>query len=248
MTKGSPAVAVIAGSGVAEHFELSDEETLSTKFGSATVFRSKGRRFYVLPRHGPGHIVPPHKIDYRANIAGLKSVGVRSVIATSAVGSMNRRFRVGELGLAEQFIDFTKSREGTFYDDTVAHTDMTHPYSGALNMMILKAANSIGIRVHEGLVYVCAEGPRYESAAEIRMFRLLGGDVVGMTGVPEVVLANEMGISYASVLIATNWAAGIQEKVSHDEVMSVMKRSGENVKRLVEATVNIVLGQGGGEA
>lgn len=241
MTKSSPTVAVIAGSGVAEHFELSGEETLSTRYGSATVFRSRDGSFYLLPRHDRGPSVPPHRIDYRSNIAGLKSAGVRSVIATSAVGSMNRRFKVGELGLAEQFIDFTKRREETFYDDTVVHTDMTHPYSRVLNKMVLRAARSLGLRVHEGLVYVCAEGPRYETAAEIRAFRLLGGDVVGMTGVPEVVLADEMGMSYASVLIATNWAAGIQERVTHEEVLRVMKRSGEKVKRLVEATVNIVV-------
>jgi len=247
MTKSSPMVAVIAGSGVSEHFELAHQETLSTSYGKATVFRSKDGSFFLLRRHGPDHSVPPHRIDYRANIAGLKSAGVRSIIATSAVGSMNRRFRVGELGLAEQFIDFTKARRGTFYDDTVAHTDMTNPYSKALNRLVLRAAKSIGLKVHEGLVYVCAEGPRYETAAEIRMFRLLGGDVVGMTGVPEVVLANEMGMSYASVLIATNWAAGIQERVTHEEVLRVMKRCGENVKRLAEATVNLVVGGGSGE-
>jgi 5'-methylthioadenosine phosphorylase len=244
--KSSPTVAVIAGSGVAEHFELSGEEVLTTKFGRAIASRSKDGSFYILQRHGPGHTVPPHRIDYRANIAGLKSVGVRSIIATSAVGSMNRRFRVGEVGLAEQFIDFTKGRQGTFYDDTVGHTDMTNPYSETLNRLVLRAAKSLGMRVHQGLVYVCAEGPRFETAAEIRMFRLLGGDVVGMTGVPEVTLADEMGISYASLLIATNWAAGIQEKVSHDEVLRVMKRTGESVKKLVEATVNLAVSREGG--
>lgn len=244
MTRSSPTVAVIAGSGVTEHFELSREERLSTKFGTATVFSSRVGGFLVLPRHGPGHSIPPHMIDYRANIAGLKSAGVRSIIATSAVGSMNRRFRVGEIGLASQFIDFTRARPGTFYEDTVGHTDMTNPYSETLNRLALRAAKSLGMRVYQGLVYVCAEGPRFETAAEIRMFRLLGGDVVGMTGVPEVTLANEMGMGYASVLIATNWAAGIQEKVSHEEVLRVMKRSGENVKRLAEATVNLVVSGG----
>jgi 5'-methylthioadenosine phosphorylase len=241
LTRNSPTVAVIAGSGVAEHFEFLREEILDTKFGRATASRSKDGSFYILQRHGPGHVVPPHRINYRANIAGLKDVGVRSVIATSAVGSMNRRFRVGEIGLAGQFIDFTKGRQGTFYDDTVGHTDMTNPYSETLNRLVLRAAKSLGMRVHPDLVYVSVEGPRFETAAEIRMFRLLGGDVVGMTGVPEVTLANEMGMSYASVLIATNWAAGMQLRVSHEEVLSVMKRSGENVKRLVEATVNLLV-------
>jgi len=236
----SPDVAVIAGSGVAEHFELSREGTLSTKYGMATVSLSKNGSFYLLQRHGPGHTVPPHRINYRANIAGLKSVGVRNIIATSAVGSMNRRFKVGEVGLADQFVDFTKGRTGTFYEETVEHTDMTNPYSRTLNRLVLRAGRSLGIKVHPGLVYVCVEGPRFETAAEIRMFRLLGGDVTGMTGVPEVTLANEMGISYASVLVATNWAAGMQEKVSHEEVLRVMKRSGEDVRKIVEATVNLL--------
>ena len=239
--KARPTVAVIAGSGVAEHFELAEEEVLSTKFGKATVSLARDRSFYILQRHGPDHGIPPHKIDYRANIAGLKSAGVRSVIATSTVGSMNKRFRIGDVGLAGQFIDFTRGRQATFFDDTVVHTDMTNPYSGTLNRLVMHAAKSLAMKVYPDLVYVCADGPRYETAAEIRMFRLLGGDVVGMTGVPEVTLAREMGVEYASLLVATNWAAGIQREVSHDEVIRVMKRSGEAVRRLAEATVNLLV-------
>jgi len=219
-----------------ERFDLSHRRVVRTKFGRSLLYHARAgeRSFYVLPRHGIRHNLPPHKINYRANIAALDQLGVRKVIATTAVGSMNPEFRVGELGLLEQFIDFTKGRDFTFFDDEVRHTDMTHPYDRDLGELLAESASRLRMELRKGLVYVCAEGPRYESAAEIKMFRSSGGDVVGMTGVPEVVLANELGLKYASVAIATNWAAGIQERVTHSEVASVMRRSGTAVKRLLE--------------
>lgn len=242
MTRRHP-IGVIAGTGVADHFDLSGEEQVSTPYGEATVFRSAGRGCVVVPRHGAGHGTPPHGVNYRANIAALEQMGVRQVLATSAVGSMDRRFRVGEVGLLDQFLDFTKRRRGTYFEETVVHTDMTHPYSGRLNAEIVAAAKRVGVKVRARLVYVCVEGPRFETSAEIRMFRVLGGDVVGMTGVPEVVLANEKKMEYASVVIATNWAAGMQPKVSHEEVLAVMRRSGKTVKQLIEETVAALRGE-----
>lgn len=236
-------VGVIAGTGVAEHFKVSEPEDVDTEFGRVTAFASKDRRYYLLPRHGMGHDVPPHMVNYRANVACLSKLGVRKVIATSAVGSMVSRFSPGSIGLIEQFIDFTRQRPKTFFDNKVVHTDMTNPYSARLNRDILKAAARTGTRVHRGLVYVCVEGPRFETAAEIKMFRRLGGDVVGMTGVPEVVLANEIGLEYSSVAIATNWAAGMQKKISHEEVVAMMKKTGARVKDLLETTIN-ALGTG----
>lgn len=226
---------VIAGTGIAEHFGLGEPETVSTSYGDAVVFKARG--YHVLPRHGPSHRQPPHAINYRANIAALEKLGVRRIIATSAVGSMKKEFRVGEIGLVEQFLDFTKGRQATFFEDEVVHTDMTNPYSARLNRDIGSMARRARTKVSQGLVYVCAEGPRFETAAEIRMFKKMGGDVVGMTGVPEVVLANEKRLEYASIVIATNWAAGIQAKVSHEEVLKVMKRSGKRAKELIEATI-----------
>jgi len=237
----TPSIAVIAGTGVAELFEVGPKVALRTRFGGAMAFRSKTGGFYLLPRHGPGHTVPPHMINYRANAAGLSRLGVKDVIATSAVGSMNPEFKVGAIGLAEQFLDFTKRRESTLFDRRVVHTDMTEPYSRELNGAIARASASAGVGVKDGLTYVSVEGPRFETAAEIRMFRSLGGDVVGMTGVPEVVLAREAGMRYSAILIATNWAAGMQERVSHEEVVKVMKSSGQSVKKVIERTVNDLL-------
>lgn len=237
----APSIAVIAGTGVSDLFQVGPKISLKTRFGTAVAFRSKGGEFFVLPRHGPGHTLPPHMINYRANAVGLGSLGVKDVIATSAVGSMKREFGVGALGLADQFLDFTKGRKSTLFDREVAHTDMTEPYSKELNRAIVNAGASVGVGVLEGLTYVGVDGPRFETAAEIKMYRGLGGDVVGMTGVPEVVLAREAGLRYSSILIATNWAAGMQDKVSHEEVVSVMKKSGQEVKRVIERTVNDLL-------
>ena len=237
MTKESPLIGVITGTGVSEYFDLSTPKAVRTRYGKATVYPYAEEGCVVMPRHGAAHESPPHGINYRANIAAFRELGIADVIATSAVGSMNPGFRVGEIGLVEQFLDFTKRRQTTFFDQKVVHTDMTYPYSRHINLELSVAAKKIGIDLQQHLVYVCAEGPRFETAAEIKMYKILGGDVVGMTGVPEVVLANEMKIGYASVVIATNWAAGMQPKVSHEEVLRVMKGSGRTVKQLIDAAV-----------
>ena len=243
MTRNRPPVGIITGTGVTEHFDLSRPRAVMTRYGKAIVYEHRGGSQVIIPRHGAAHRSPPHGINYRANVAALDELGVREIIATSAVGSMNQGFRVGEIGLIEQFLDFTKRRQTTFFERRVVHTDMTNPYSRHLNMELAVAARKMGIDVHPHLVYVCAEGPRFETAAEIKMYKILGGDVVGMTGVPEVVLANEKSLEYASVVIATNWAAGMQSKVSHEEVLKVMKRSGKVVKQLIESTVDALRGE-----
>jgi len=237
-----PPIGVITGTGVSEHFDLSRSKTVATHYGKATVYQPRGTHYVIIPRHGAAHRYPPQGINYRANIAAFEQLGVKEILATSAVGSMNPGFKVGEIGLVEQFLDFTKRRQTTFFERQVVHTDMTNPYNRHLNLEVAVAARRMGIEVHPHLVYVCAEGPRFETAAEIKMYKILGGDVVGMTGVPEVVLANEKKLEYASIVIATNWAAGMQPKVSHEEVLRVMNRSGKMVKQLIEATINSLLG------
>lgn len=244
MTRGPPPIGVITGTGVTEHFDLSRPRTINTPHGKAVVYSHPEGDYLTIPRHGAAHESPPHGINYKANIAALEQLGVREIIATSAVGSMNKGFKVGGAGLIEQFLDFTKRRQTTFFEDRVVHTDMTYPYSRHVNLELGVAAERLGMELHQHLVYVCAEGPRFETAAEIKMYKILGGDVVGMTGIPEVVLANEKKMEYASVVIATNWAAGMQPKVSHEEVLRVMRKSGKAVKRLIEVAVE---GLGGGK-
>jgi 5'-methylthioadenosine phosphorylase len=226
--------AVISGTGVTEKFKLSRKLYVETIYGMVELYKEKRDGYLILPRHGPKHSIPPHLINYRANILALSKLGVKYVIATNAVGSMREDFPVGSIGTAEQFIDLTKRREPSIYSDRVFHTDMTKPYSEMLNKMIKKAGRDSGVVIHNGLVYACTEGPRYETPAEIRMLRKLGADVVGMTGVPEVVYAKELSIEYSSIVVSTNWAAGMQEKLTHEEVLNVMKRTGSSVRKIID--------------
>jgi 5'-methylthioadenosine phosphorylase len=198
------------------------------------------RRFFLLPRHGPNLDIPPHRINFRANISALKTLGVESILATSAVGSLQKQIKVGDLGLVSQFLDFTKTRPATFFDEKAVHTDMTAPYDRRLNSLIERSAHRLSFRLMTQLVYVCAEGPRYETAAEIAMFRMLGGDIVGMTGVPEVVLSKELRMNYALIVVVTNWAAGMQRRISHEEVLSAMTKAGTRLKGLIEASVQSI--------
>jgi 5'-methylthioadenosine phosphorylase len=236
-------VAVIGGSGFYEPGLFSDsrEETISTPYGPVklTVGKWDGTTLAFLPRHGKEHSVLPHQLNYRANLWGLHSLGVRKIIATTAVGSLNERFVPGSLVLIDQFLDFTKQRPLTFFENGEvhrAHIDVTEPYCPALRKTLKAAAAQLGIAVFDGGCYVCTEGPRYETPAEIRAFKLLGGDVAGMTGVPEVVLARELGICYANISIITNWAAGIgPQKLSHAEVTAVMREHLVKLRKLIIA-------------
>lgn len=199
-----------------------------------------------MSRHGKGHTVPPHHVNYRANLWALKELGVRKIIATAAVGSLSSQYKLGDIVLLDQFLDFTKSRPQTFYEggeQGVLHVDMTEPYCKSLQEVILKAGSN-GVRtifVKDEATYVCTEGPRFETPAEIKMFQRLGGDLVGMTSVPEVVLAKELGMCYASIGMVTNEAAGIADHpLTHAEVIESMKATGKTVAQLIQETFRIL--------
>jgi 5'-methylthioadenosine phosphorylase len=205
--------------------EASAEVEVETPYGKvgATTGRLDGRKVVFLARHGRHHSVPPHRVNYRANIWALKELGVERVLTTAAVGSLNSDFRPGEFVLPNQFLDFTKARPATFYENEVVHTDFTQPYCPVLRYALEGAAGELGLTVHNGGCYVGTEGPRFETPAEIAAYRRLGGDLVGMTGLPEVVLARELGLCYATVAIVTNFAAGISgTMLSHQEVLDLM--------------------------
>ncbi|WPD20269.1 S-methyl-5'-thioadenosine phosphorylase [Thermaerobacter composti] len=234
-------LAIIGGTGVYDPAILEDvrEETVVTPYGRATVrigtFR--GLEVVFLARHGAGHTVPPHRINYRANIYALAALGVRRVVATAAVGSLRRALAPGHFVLVDQFLDFTKNRVATFFEggeQGVVHVDVTEPYCPEIRARLAEAGAALGLAVTNGGVYVCTEGPRFETPAEIRMFERLGGDVVGMTSVPEVVLAREAGLCYATVAMVTNYAAGMAgQPLTHEEVLEVMAANGANLRRLI---------------
>ncbi|HEY8463998.1 MAG TPA: S-methyl-5'-thioadenosine phosphorylase [Bacillota bacterium] len=234
--------AIIGGSGFYEPGILADfrEETVTTPYGAAVLTLGKVDRMAVafLPRHGRNHSLLPHQLNYRANLWALRELGIKRVIATAAVGSINQRFTPGSLVIVDQFIDFTKQRPLTFFESgetNRAHIDLTEPYCPELRHSLKAAAAKLGLAVFDGGCYVCTEGPRYETAAEVRAFKILGGDVVGMTAVPEVVLARELGICYANVSIVTNWAAGISpHALTHAEVVEVMRNNQEKLRLLIK--------------
>lgn len=184
--------------------------------------------------------MPPHRVNYRANIAALQKLGVTQVLATGAVGTLTTRCRPGSLVMVDGFIDFTKARAGTFFDGEgeVVHVDMSDPYCGRLRKALAATAETLGIELYPTGTYVCTEGPRFETPAEIRFFQAIGGTVVGMTSVPEVVLAKEAQMCYATVCMVTNWAAGLTPRpLTHEEVVAEMRRNVDRLRQLFFATL-----------
>ena len=234
-------VGIIGGTGFYEAGILSEEKdvTASTPYGPVNIKTGdyQGREVVFLARHGARHTVPPHLVNYRANIWALREIGVEKVIATAAVGSLQKDLKPGEIVLVDQFLDFTKSRAQTFFEGngTGCCTWMSPtPYCPSLREEICRAAGRIQVALHNGGTYVCTEGPRYETPAEIRMFRSLGGDVVGMTSVPEVVLAREAALCYAAITLVTNYAAGISTRpLSHQEVVAAMNEAQGVLRRII---------------
>ncbi|MEM1986429.1 MAG: S-methyl-5'-thioinosine phosphorylase [Nitrososphaeria archaeon] len=236
--------AIIAGTGMGKIFELSEKHEVETPYGFAELYSVKGfQNILFLPRHGIGYSLPPHKINYRANIYSLKKLGVNFAIATNAVGSLNRKLSPGSFVVPDQIIDFTKSRKSTFFegeDGNVVFTDVTFPYSEKVRSALLEASKRLQIKVYPRGTYVCTEGPRYETAAEIRAYKILGADIVGMTGVPEAFLAREAGVEYASISVVTNYAAGIAKQISHGLVMDIMYKAQESVRKLIFEAINVL--------
>ena len=210
--------AIIGGTGVYDIGGDSCTRKVETEYGNVDIdiANINGEEIVFLARHGKGHSTPPHRINFRANMAALKQLGVKYIYATAAVGSCNENYAPGDIVVLKDFIDMTKARPLTFYEGEegkVRHTDMSDPYCNNLRMRFWEAAKELQIHVKGGnSVYICTEGPRFETASEIKVFKMLGGDIVGMTNVPEVILAKELGMCYAAVGIVTNWCTGIKDE------------------------------------
>lgn len=241
-------IAVIGGTGVCDVKMMENVTTgqMDNYYGTIHYAKGtyKGKDVIFLARHGRTHSIPPHLVNYRANILGLKNLGVTAIISTTAVGSMRGDMRPDDFVLPNQFIDFTShSRHASFFDggtNGVVHVDMTEPYCPTLRNFILKAGSELDATIHPYGTYVCTEGPRFETPAEIAMFSKLGGDVVGMTNVPEVCLAREAEMCYATVSMVTNYAAGISsEPMAHAEVVERMKKNAERLRRLIMRTIEL---------
>lgn len=237
-----PAFGLIAGSGLETipGLVIGETVTVSTPFGqpSDSYRRGKwgGKDVVLLERHGPAHRIQPHRINYRANIWGLSELGVKKILSVSAAGGISPGMRPGVLAVPDQIIDMTSGRASTFYDgEEVVHVDLTQPYCPYLRSQVLSASQDAGVPVIGSGNYVCVNGPRLETAAEIRTFSLWGADMVGMTSMPEAALARELEMCYAGIAVITNFAAGITaNKLTTVEVLETMRAAMDKLGQLLE--------------
>lgn len=242
-------LAIIGGSGLTRLSTLSvaHREVVRTPYGepsSALVFgQLAGRDVVFMARHGHGHTIPPHRVNYRANIWALKQRGVEVILAVASVGAISGSYAPGDLVLPHQLIDYTHGREHTFFDGgdrQVVHVDFTRPYSAELRERCLAAAREAKIDIHDGGVYGAVSGPRLETAAEIDRMERDGATLVGMTGMPEAALARELGIAYASIAVIVNHAAGRGDSaqgVSMERIARVLEKAIAKVKILISHVV-----------
>lgn len=219
--------ALIVGSGFADLAGDGPGETVATRFGppSAPIrtLTLGSREVRVLRRHGDGHALPPHAINYRANLLALKELGADAVICINTVGAVTDLRAPGDVAVPDQIIDYTWGREHTIHDgdaEAFEHVDFTAPFSESLREALVAAADAAGVDCYDGGVYAATQGPRLETAAEVRRLGRDGADFVGMTGMPEAVLARELGMEAAFLSLIVNLAAGRGEQAIHDEVES----------------------------
>lgn len=240
------AVAIIGGSGFSkqEFFKLIEKLDVETEFGKVSVYRVDYDKLplYFLPRHGGGHQIPPHLVNYKGNIKALKKIGVSRIISTTAVGTMNAAMEPGTFAIPDQFIDMTKGRDSTYSKEGyVIHVDMTEPFCPEVRRVISEAFLKRNLKVSDRATYVVTEGPRFETPAEINAYKILGGDLVGMTLSPECVLARELEICYATLSLITNYAAGISQKpLSAKEVDEMMVEKGKILTEVILDAVSLI--------
>jgi len=233
-------IGIIGGSGIYDPSLLRNVEEIKiyTPYGSPSdlvyLGDMNGKNIAFLPRHGRRHQLPPHKINYRANIWALKELGVERVISVSAVGSLREDFKPGDFVCLDQFIDLTRNRNYTFYDGPqVAHVSMADPFCPELRKLCMELSKELGIKVHEKGTYVCIEGPRFSTRAESKLWRNMGADVIGMTLVPEVNLAREARMCYLGIAMITDYDVWAEKPVTAHEVEKVMSENIEKVKKLL---------------
>jgi len=239
----SKTIAVIGGTGLCDWpgAEVLEETAIETPFGMPSAplqrIRYESAEFLFLARHGHGHEIPPHAINYRANISALKQAGVGAMIAVNAVGGISERFVAGVIAIPDQINDYTWGRAHTFFDGSngkVEHIDFSYPYSQDLRSRLANAAVDANIAFEDYGVYAVTQGPRLETAAEIRRLAKDGNDIVGMTAMPEAALAREAGIEYASIALVVNPGAGLGDNIiTMDDIRAVIDTGMLQVKSIL---------------
>jgi 5'-methylthioinosine phosphorylase len=240
-------LAIIGGSGLSKlaNIDNTRREVVRTPYGDPSgplTFGKLGSAEIVfLARHGYGHTIAPHEINYRANLWALQKVGVTEVVAVATVGGIRPDLIAGKLLLPNQIIDYTWGRESTYFegaDQPVTHIDFTHPYDEALRLRLAKAASDAGMPLHLSGTYGCTQGPRLETAAEIKRMSQDGCDIVGMTGMPEAALARELNLAYAAIGVVANAAAGVgasADRISLEAITQVLDEAMKKVGKILVA-------------
>lgn len=216
------------------------DKTPVTLYGETVLTGNReasSQTIWFMPRHGKDHSVPPHLINYRANIWALKSVGVKKIIAVNAVGGITPQMAPGQVVVPTQIIDYSWGREHTFFDGLNSldnHIDFTWPYDKSLNQLLSNAAKNLNIPHINSAVYACTQGPRLETAAEISKLERDGADIVGMTAMPEAALAREVSIAYSSIALVVNWGAGLTDKeISMDDIIAVLNQGVTDARKII---------------
>jgi 5'-methylthioinosine phosphorylase len=243
-------LAIIGGTGLTkfEGLEITHQQMLNTPYGetSSPIIHGTycGKPIAFLARHGAQHTIPPHKINYRANLWGLKEIGIKTILAVAAVGGIHPNMRPTELVIPHQLIDYTYSREHTYFAEDlthVTHIDFTNPYCDSLRSQLLTAAQQLDFKIHPQGVYGATQGPRLETAAEIDRLEKDGCDIVGMTGMPEAALARELELCYATCAVVANPAAGRgSAQITMAEIETNLKQGIENVRRLLTKAIPLI--------
>lgn len=243
-------LAIIGGTGLTkiESLDIQNQEIVHTPYGdpSGPISHGElyGRKILFLPRHGYGHTIPPHKINYRANIWALKEAGARNVLAVAAVGGITQEMQAGALVVPDQIIDYTYSRISTYFEEglqSVTHIDFTQPYSEFLRDLIIKAANNANIEIVTKGTYAATQGPRLETAAEINRLERDGCHLVGMTGMPEAALARELELEYATFAVVANLAAGKgQGEITMQDIEKQLKAGMQKVGSVLQQLVKLL--------
>lgn len=241
-----PEIAIIGGSGLYSLLDEPDSISIQTPYGmpSSTIDAGKinGIEVAFIPRHGKKHTIPPHMVNYRANIWALSKLKVKRIIAINAVGSLREEYRPGDILIPDQFIDYTRRRELTFYDGPdVYHISMADPFCPDINSALKKSADRNGYSSHLGGSYACIEGPRFSTRSESRMFRQFS-DIIGMTLVPEINLAAEKAMCYSTLATITDYDVWADEPVDTREVIETMKKNEEKVQKMIKEVIPEISG------
>jgi len=240
-------IGIFGGTGIYDSglLENSQEVEIETPYGkpsdTITVGEFNGRKIAFLPRHGKKHTIPPHMINFKANIWAFKELGVTRIIAPSAVGSLKEELEPGDFALPSQFLDFTKSRDGSFSaEGRVIHISVAEPFCPELQSSIIKVTDKQNLKIHKDCTYVCIEGPRFSSKAESKFYRSTGADIIGMTLVPECQLAREAQICYASISTVTDYDVWAEKPVTAKQVLETLSKNVEKTKKILTELMDTI--------